>query len=222
MILRNKMSKVNHKLFSEIISSFADSKRIYVTEDKTGNMTIIIKSNICRLEIITGNLGIHVIAQADVDVDINTGYKRRLSNEYQYIFTSDFGKVKLKKYKELTEKLFRYLIGEALCMPYTSTHRASAVPMDVLQSEIKDYTKEYFWENYFIAAHDYNKTDELEEWLERCCSEHRVNCRKVREDAKVMEESYVFFRSDAPETFYPGICLVPCRECKNPCIIDEN
>ena len=30
------MAKVNHKIFSEIAASFADPKRVYVTEDKIG------------------------------------------------------------------------------------------------------------------------------------------------------------------------------------------
>lgn len=218
IIRRNKMAKVNHKIFSEIAASFADPKRVYVTEDNAGNMAIVIKSNICRLEITTGNAGVHVIAQVDVDIDIKTGNKRRIGSEYHYVFESDFKKAKSKHYIKQTELLFRYLIGEALCMPYTPEHRARSVPMDILPSEVNIYGKEHFWENYFVAEHSYGDVHKLDEWLELCCSEHRINARRIREDARVLEESYVFFCSNSPETYYPGICLISCQNCKNPCI----
>lgn len=169
-----QMQDYNYKLFAHIIEQFPKNKKLKVTY-KSSCMCIEIKNFTCYLKITVDD-------RVNVYSILTTVGCQNTETKYTYFdFSKDYEcvNVNLTSYRAKTIAVFKYLISEALNMPYAPEHRANMTPSNATKEEIDKYGWSRCWEGRYLEEHNYDEIDVLIAWIEKCVSPKMERERKV-------------------------------------------
>ena len=159
---KEEMSKYNQKLILQIIKLFPNSLKIKVTFENNRTTVKVNGSN--AVVILYVNENINIIAK------VFTVNFQGVSS-YCYFDHSEYKigeKLELKSYRSKTTTIVKYLIDEALNMPFCPEWRREMTPSNATQEEIDTYGWCCCWEGRFLEKHSYRENDKNVEWIDRC------------------------------------------------------
>lgn len=157
---KEKMREYNQQLILEIVDMFPKSRRVTVIQ-KNDKVIVKVKGSCAAVRF-------SVTEDIDIFAKVFTVNFRDVASSYRYFDFVRGQKLDLRTYRSKTIKLFKYLISEAINMPFTPEERNEMTPDNATKEEIEAFDWFGCWEGRFLEVHNYNEGEKLAEWLDRC------------------------------------------------------
>lgn len=157
---KEKMREYNQQLILEIVDMFPKSRRVTVIQ-KNDKVIVKVKGSCAAVRF-------SVTEDIDIFAKVFTVNFRGVASSYCYFDFKSEQKLDLRTYRSKTIKLFKYLISEAINMPFTPEERNEMTPDNATKEEIEAFDWFGCWEGRFLEEHNYNEKEKLAEWIDRC------------------------------------------------------
>lgn len=159
---KEKMREYNQQLVMEIVDMFPKSRRVTVTQ-KNNKVTVKVKGS-------SAMVILYVTEDINVFVKVFTVNFQGDTSSYCYFEYKDYqdSRIDLRSYRSKTIKLFKYLISEAINMPFCPEWRNEMTPGNATKEELEAFDWYGCWEGRFLEEHNYNDKEKLDDWIDRC------------------------------------------------------
>lgn len=159
---KEKMREYNQQLVMDIVNMFPKSKKVTL-QLKNNKVTVKVKGS-------SAMVILYVTEDISVFVKVFTVNFQGDTSSYCYFEYEDYqdSRIDLRSYRSKTIKLFKYLISEAINMPFCPEERNEMTPGNATKEELEAYDWYGCWEGRFLEKHNYNEKEKLTEWIDRC------------------------------------------------------
>ena len=159
---KEKMREYNQQLVMDIVNMFPKSKKVTL-QLKNNKVTVKVKGS-------SAMVILYVTEDISVFVKVFTVNFQGDTSSYCYFEYKDYqdSRIDLRSYRSKTIKLFKYLISEAINMPFCPEERNEMTPGNATKEELELYHWSGCWEGRFLEEHNYNDKEKLDEWIDRC------------------------------------------------------
>lgn len=159
---KEKMREYNQQLVMDIVNMFPKSKKVTL-QLKNNKVTVKVKGS-------SAMVILYVTEDINVFVKVFTVNFQGDTSSYCYFEYKNYqdSRIDLRSYRSKTINLFKYLISEAINMPFCPEERNEMTPSNATKEELEAYDWYGCWEGRFLGEHNYNDKGKLDEWIDRC------------------------------------------------------